>query len=275
MKTKLLNAVMAAFVFFGFVSCAGSGNEDGADAHKIAIAAHRGYWKCAEAVESQNSIASIRVAQEYGFWGTEFDLHLCTDEVILVFHDDEINGKRFDGNPSSDFADITLSNGEKIPTFGEYLEQGAKNPNCMLVCEHKPHPTQEQEDRLLELSITKIKEAGLYDPERIMFISFSKHICDVIAETMPEFTNQYLTGDISPAELAEDGINGLDYHYNVFVAHPEWVSEAHELGMSVNAWTVDNRDMIEAMIDLGVDCITTNEPELVREILKEKGVEEL
>lgn len=37
--------------------------------------------------------------------------------------------------------------------------------------------------------------------------------------------------------------------------------------MEVNAWTVNKKADIQKMIDLGVDCITTNEPLLVREML--------
>ena len=66
------------------------------------------------------------------------------------------------------------------------------------------------------------------------------------------------------------GINGIDYHFSKFYAHPEWVEQAHKLGMSVNVWTVDDPADIQAMIDLGVDCITTNEPLKVRELLGER-----
>ena len=51
---------------------------------------------------------------------------------------------------------------------------------------------------------------------------------------------------------------------------PEWVKEAHDLGMSVNVWTVDNPEDIRAMRDLGVDQITTDKPALAREILWER-----
>ena len=37
--------------------------------------------------------------------------------------------------------------------------------------------------------------------------------------------------------------------------------------MSVNVWTVDKADDIRQMMNLGVDQITTNNPELTREIL--------
>jgi glycerophosphoryl diester phosphodiesterase len=47
------------------------------------------------------------------------------------------------------------------------------------------------------------------------------------------------------------------------------VKEAHDLGMSVNVWTVDARKDLEAMRDLGVDQITTNDPALTRTVLWE------
>ena len=37
--------------------------------------------------------------------------------------------------------------------------------------------------------------------------------------------------------------------------------------MSINSWTVNKEKDIQNMIDLGVDCITTNEPLLVRKML--------
>ena len=86
-------------------------------------------------------------------------------------------------------------------------------------------------------------------------------------ELAPQFTNQYLSGNIAPEDLHREGINGIDYHFSVFDKHPEWVREAQDLGMSVNAWTVDKDEDILRMAELGVDCITTNVPDRVRELL--------
>ena len=70
--------------------------------------------------------------------------------------------------------------------------------------------------------------------------------------------------------MKADGINGIDYHFSKFQKHPEWVQEAKELGMSVNAWTVDKPKDIREMIALGVEQITTNDPALVRDLISEK-----
>ena len=88
-----------------------------AKTHKTAITAHRGYWKCEEAKNAQNSIASFRLAQEYGLWGSEFDVRLTKDNVVVVNHDSDINGKVVRDHNYDDIKDELLSNGEKICTL--------------------------------------------------------------------------------------------------------------------------------------------------------------
>lgn len=236
----------------------------------IRIGAHRGFWKCDEAGQTENSIASLRTAQEYGLWGSEFDIHITADDKIVVHHDRHIEGQNIQENNYRDLKKFRLKNGEKMPTLDQYLKQAKKCESTVLVLEFKKQYSKEREDKMVDLTFRKLRKHGLYDPSRVMFISFSMNICEKVAAEAPEFTNQYLDGKISPAELHKKGINGLDYHYNEFYAHPEWVKEAHDLGMSVNVWTVNNEGDIKAMIGLGVDCITTNEPLLTRQLLGDK-----
>lgn len=220
------------------------------------IVAHRGYWQG----NQENSIESLTKAQEFGCWGSEFDLHLSSDDVVLVNHDGVVKGVNIQNNPSEKVKG-------QVPTLDEYLKQGAKNKDCVLVLELKPHKNQEREFLLIDKCLEALKARKLLDPRRVAFISFSYPICKELAKRCPGFTVQYLEGDKSPAQVYADGINGIDYHYSCFKKHPEWVKEAHDLGMSVNVWTVNNEKDIKQMINLGVDQITTNEPALTREIL--------
>ena len=137
----------------------------------------------------------------------------------------------------------------------------------MLVLELKPESSREQADALIDHCIRALKERDLYRPDRVMFISFDLEMCKRLAVEAPEFTNQYLEGNIAPEELHAMGINGIDYHYIAFHKHPDWVERAHKLGMSVNVWTVDTVEEMQYLIDLGVDCITTNEPLKLRDLL--------
>ena len=249
----------------------------GSKEHKIAITAHRGYWDCEAAGFMENTIASLKAAQDNGFWGSEFDVHITADDKLLVNHDASLGGLDIHQMPIDSFLVMVHKNGEHPATADEYLEQGSKS-KCMLVWELKPNESQEQENKLVDGAIEALKAHNLYDPKRVMFISFSLNMCKRVAEKCPEFTNQFLEGaeaELGPQEIFDMGINGIDYHFSKFDAHPEWVEQAHKLGMSVNVWTVDEKEDIQRMIDLGVDCITTNKPMLVREMLGERELKQL
>lgn len=232
---------------------------------KIDIVAHRGFWKTEATSFSENSIASLREACTNGFRGCELDIHITSDGVIIVNHDPGINGKKIVSHSYSDFDKDLLPNGEKRPIFDEYLAVASQYPSTLLVVEFK-----DSENGIVEKTIELLKKHRMYSNDRVMFISFSLDACKTVASLCPGFTNQYLNGDLSPEEVLDKGINGIDYHFNVFKHHPEWVSQAHELGMSVNVWTVNSKNVMKEMIKLGVDAITTNEPLLLRSILKEK-----
>ena len=235
--------------------------------HEVKICAHRGFWQCEDVPNAQNSLASLRMAQEYNFWGSEFDVHLTADDVAVVHHDGVKDGLPIHTSTYAQLSEKPLKNGEVLPTLEMYLDQG-KESDCVLVIELKPEDSREQGDRLVDLCFAALKERDLWNPERVMFISFDLEICKKVAALAPEFTNQYLEGDLTPAELHKMGINGIDYEDVVFQEHPEWIEEAQKLGMSTNAWTVNTEEGMEYLIGLGIDCITTNKPLLLREILK-------
>ena len=237
---------------------------------KTAIVAHRGYWNCEEAGYAKNSLAALECAQKAGFWGSEFDVNMTSDEVLLVYHDSKIGGKTIDQTPYEEFKDVRLANGEAIPTIDDYLEQVKKCPGTVMVYELKKHSTPEIEDRLVDLSIEKLREYGLDSPDRVIFMSFSINICKRLARLMPEYTVQYLGGDISPEKLDSYGINGIDFHYNVFKDRPDWYDEARSHDMSVNVWTVDDEKTMKDMFGLGVDMLTTDEPAIARSLLGKK-----
>lgn len=234
---------------------------------KVAIVAHRGYWNCEEAGFARNSLAALKCAQKAGFWGSEFDVNMTADGVILVYHDNVIDGKVIDQTPYEEFKDVRLENGEPIPTVDDYLAQVKKHPGTVMVYELKSQSTPEIEDSLVDLSIRKLEEYSLASPDKVIFISFSINICKRLAESMPGFTVQYLNDDYSPEELAGMGISGVDYHFSVFSRHKDWYDAAKARSMSVNAWTVDGEEDMKRMFELGVDMLTTDRPDLARELL--------
>ena len=168
MKRILLATFLLAFL----LPTAGSAQ------NKIAIAAHRGYWDCPEAGGAQNSIASLKKAQDFRCWGSEFDVHLTSDNVVVVNHDPSINGKEIQTNTYAFIKDELLKNGETISTLDDYLTQGEKSKKTILVLELKKQQNAERESLMTDLVVEALKQHGLFKPKRVMFISFSMFICE-------------------------------------------------------------------------------------------------
>lgn len=223
---------------------------------QMKVVAHRGYWNCPGA--AQNSIAALRNAHEVGVWASEFDVHITIDGVIVVNHDDDLHGTIIEEATYADIKDMTLANGETIPTLRQYLEAGKPLGDLRLVLEVKAHKTAEREDRCVAACLKEVTEMGLQD--RVDYISFSLHACEQLIKLDPKVRVYYLNGELSPTEVKAKGFAGIDYAGDVLMQHPEWIAQAHDLGMKVNVWTIDEVHNIERCRQGGVDYITTNKP---------------
>jgi glycerophosphoryl diester phosphodiesterase len=154
----------------------------------------------------------------------------------------------------------------QLPTLRQYLEK-AGQLKTRLILELKSHKTPEQETRAVESIVKMVKDMGLEN--RMEYIAFSRHATKEFIRLTPKGTPvYYLEGDLSPKELKEWGCAGPDYHFSVFKRHPEWIKESHDLGMKVNAWTINDAKDMKWLIDHGVDFITTNVPVELQEILQ-------
>jgi len=55
------------------------------------------------------------------------------------------------------------------------------------------------------------------------------------------------------------------------IATREFIRRAHELGLHVHVWTLNRREEIERILDLGADGVMTDDVVLLRDILTERG----
>jgi len=226
------------------------------------IIAHRGYWKTDGS--AQNSIAALKKADDIKVYGSEFDVLLTSDNILVVNHDNSIFGVPIQTTPYAGFEKLRLLNGEKLPTLDEYLEAG-KNLDTKLIFELKPHDTPERNREAARLSVAAVEKLGLAD--RTEYITFNLDAGKELIRLTKVSPVSYLNGELSPAELKELGFAGLDYHYRVLKNNPEWIKEAHDLGLIVNVWTVNDPEMIADFAKQGVDFITTDIPEEALQIV--------
>ena len=231
------------------------------------IVAHRGYWRTDGS--AQNSITSLQKAAAVGCYGSEFDVWLTADGVPVVFHDATIDGIRIEDTTFATLMNHRLQNGEFIPTLQQYLTEGSKIEGCQLILEIKPHRNEVRDKRIADMCVELVRTLGL--EKKTEYISFSKVVCQRLHEITPDSKVAYLNGELSPAQIKEMGLTGIDYNEKVFVKHPEWLQEAKQLGVEVNVWTVDGEENLRHHVNLeGVDLITTNDPEILKGILAEQ-----
>ena len=231
------------------------------------VIAHRGYWMAPGA--AQNSLASFVKADSIGCYGAEFDVWMTADDKLVVNHDRIYPGTEIHMERARcrDIVRNELPNGERLPTLDAYLATAAAHPAIRLVLELKCHATPERESRAAGKIVRALKRYGL--AERTDLISFSFHACCALRKLLPEANILYLTGDRTPQQIADAGLSGIDYHTQVLDEHPEWIEEAHALGLEVNVWTVNDEKQMRRFIAQGVDYITTDCPEVLQRLLRE------
>jgi glycerophosphoryl diester phosphodiesterase len=233
---------------------------------KNSVVAHRGAWKKNGLPE--NSIASLKQAIALKCAGSEFDIRMSADDSLVINHDPDHHGMVIEKTNYAELVTVKLSNGEKLPTLREYLQAGTVNNNSTkLIAEIKPSGISKERAKLIAEKVLKLVNEMQVN-ERMVYISFDYDILKRIHEIDPGAITQYLEGNKSPDELNADGISGADYHFSVFRNKPEWIASAKKNGLQLNAWTVNNADDMDWLLQNGFDQITTNEPELLFERIK-------
>ncbi|MDP4276330.1 MAG: glycerophosphodiester phosphodiesterase family protein [Bacteroidota bacterium] len=236
---------------------------------KPKVIAHRGYWNCEGS--AQNSLASLNKAHALnGIYGSELDVYITMDGVVVVNHNPDIEGHVIETSRYNDIKKFLLSNGERLPTFEKYLKQAKKNKERLIVelKEHNINPAV-NEKRVVEAVLKLVKKHRMEN--FVEYISFSLNECALLKAADSTVKVSYLPRKVlSPEQVKSKGLDGIDYSEELFNEHPEWIKEAQGLGLTVNVYTPSAKEALQKYIDIGVDFITTDAPELLLNMLRDK-----
>lgn len=229
------------------------------------IIAHRGH----SAIAPENTLAAFDAALRAGAVAVEFDLQETTEGVPVVFHDYRLD-RTTDGTGrvntttlaqlraldagswfGADFA------GERLPTLEEALAHLAGRVEELYV-EIKAGLS----EAAVSTTVDLLRETG-HSP-RATVISFDWWALQLVRDSAPDQRIGLLVH--TPAEFdgavlraAEVGNAIVDCHYRIVLDDPGRAAFAHELGIELAVYTVDDPADAAALAGLGVAGITTNQ----------------
>ena len=247
--------------------------------------AHRGH----SFIAPENTLAAYRAAIEAGADGGECDVYRSADGVVFLSHDK--SPKRTMGGSDGDLTKMTFEQirqfdagswkgekfkGEKVPTLDEYLK---------LLKETKCHPVVEIKQTGIEADVLECIHNNKMT-EVTTIIAFDEKVVQEIRRLEPKICVAWLYSESlkdkgTPEENAErlaEFIIGRCRKLDVAVidlAHgllsQELVKLLNKADIHVWAWTVNNETEMRRYLDWGVMSITTDKPDVLAKILKERN----
>jgi glycerophosphoryl diester phosphodiesterase len=240
--------------------------------------AHRG-WHVGDLEGLENTLAAFTRAREEGFAYVETDVHATRDGVLVVHHDATL--RRVAGHPGvlraldwSDLADVRVRGRERLPRLEEVLEAeptlrfnvdikspGSLRPMLALL---------ERDDVAERVAVASTDEGRL----RAVRQQFGDR---VVTGVSARAALSLRTRSVLPGPLARRVPVGGDLAQlptrvgAVPVIDPATVAAAHAMGIEVHVWTIDRPSEMHRLLDLGVDGLMTDRPDLLREVLVVRG----
>lgn len=235
--------------------------------------AHRG--GAADGIE--NTAAAFRRAAEAGYRYFETDVHTTADGKLVAFHDatlDRVTDARgsITALPWSEVQRARVAGKEPLALFEELLEEF---PDARWNVDIKAEPA-------LAPLIDVIRRAAAWD--RVCVGSFSEgRVARALRLAGPRLATSYGVRGVMGLRLRSYGIPAAlragavaaqvpETQNGIRVVDRRFVRAAHERGLQVHVWTVNDPDRMAALLDLGVDGIMTDHLETLRTVLTDRGV---
>lgn len=230
------------------------------------IIAHRG----ASGYAPENTMEAFKLAVEMKADGIETDVHLTKDGEVVIMHDEKID-RTTDGTgylKDYTYAELMKFNANnhmeqyefcKIPKLADLLAL-VKESGILLNIELKTdfiaYP--QIEEKVLKL----VKEYEV--EEQIIYSSFNHYsIAKIKALDVTAKTGLlYMEGLYKPWDYAKS-VNAEALHpFYPNLEIPDYVEKCHKNKIMINAWTVNKRADMKHLIDLGIDGVITNYPDI-------------
>jgi glycerophosphoryl diester phosphodiesterase len=224
----------------------------------------------------ENTMPAFQRAIDLGYRYLETDVHATRDGVLLAFHDDDL--LRTCGQPGlisemnyEQVKSFRINGTEPIPLMKEIFDAW---PDARINIDCKS-------DHALQPLVKILQGPGLLD--RVCVGSFS----DKRLASLREIFGPALCTSLGPREVAKLRVRSWIGPQRVFpgayaaqvphkqgpltITDSKFVEAAHESGLHVHVWTIDDPQEMNHLFDLGVDGIMTDRPSVLKDVMIERG----
>jgi glycerophosphoryl diester phosphodiesterase len=236
------------------------------------VIAHRG----ASLQAPENTLSAFCLAADLGADAIEMDAKLSADKCVVIHHDltlerttngrGRVSTQRLDELKQLDAGikfDISFSE-ERIPTLEEVIELVGDRLLFNIELTNYASPF----DNLPEVVVDIIRKYGIQS--KVLISSFNPIALIRTRMIEPDMTCGLLIKSSEPR-----WIRGLFQRLGRYEAiHPsydlidnEFMQQSIDSGKLVNAWTVNDREKIVELLELGVGGIITDDPGSVRDLI--------
>lgn len=235
--------------------------------------AHRGFAPNGE----ENTIKAFQSATDLGFGYLETDVHTSKDGVLMVFHDETLERLAKVPGSINDYSLEELKNfrvaGEKIPTFEELL---LTFPNTYFNIDLKNRESGPHLAALIEKheAHNRVLIASFTGSHRVVAQKMLKHP----VATSPGFLGVAAATVLSKiSSFPRRGLASFsalqvpEYHGRIRVVNRNFVTKAHDLGLQVHVWVINEASDMHRLLDLGVDGIMSDRADLLAKVMHERG----
>jgi glycerophosphoryl diester phosphodiesterase len=221
------------------------------------VIAHRGASRAAP----ENTLEAFRTARRLGADWVELDVRRTADDAIVVHHDARLaDGRALVELPLSALADL--------PHLAEAVESCA---GMGVNIEIKNSPGEPDHDPSCRLATAVAGLVASLDPGfPVLVSSFDRESLARLRAVDPSVSTGWLTFDLTdPERVVRETAAGshASLHPYVGCTDRRLVALAHDAGLAVNVWTVDDPGQMAELVDWGVDGIITNVPDVARQVV--------
>ncbi len=230
----------------------------------ILVIGHKG----ANAIAPENTLMAFKKAIELKADMVEFDIYKTKDGEIVIIHDSDtlsitgVHGLIKDMT-LEEIKKLDAGEGEKIPTLLELIKI-AKEKVCLQI--------EIKTSGLLEKLIKIMKEENLVNTSIVSSFAFGELVKLKKLEPKIKLGVLLSTDLVRVPQIKRKILKAADkkfysIHPNYNIADKEIVDFAHKNNLKVNVWTVNDKDVMERLIELGVDGIITDDISMANELL--------